>query len=335
MRYRFFAVTLSLFAFSQTLAALPEVKTYGQLVTAIRQTRTATTVRIEQAVDREKIREAWETGKLIEEHVLQHKERADYDRQVIERLAGDLQISASELYRMLKFAKTYPILARAPELSWSHIRELLSIEDESERERLLKSAQKNHWSRDELRNEIRKTGKVLPAAALTPSHPGKPYTYKIIRATKEPFKDKLAVDLGFSNYHRPKSVNKFKEGDIVTLQSGKLKKLETSRPADLYTYKIDLVELIDGDTLTAVIDLGFDIATVQTLRLRGLDAPEIISREGKEAKAFVEKQITGKQVLIKTVKSDKYDRYLADVFVNGEYLNQKLLEQGLAVLMED
>ena len=39
--------------------------------------------------------------------------------------------------------------------------------------------------------------------------------------------------------------------------------------------------------------------------------------------------------LIKTIKSDKYDRYLADLWVDGTYVNQKLVEQGLAVLVHD
>ena len=40
---------------------------------------------------------------------------------------------------------------------------------------------------------------------------------------------------------------------------------------------------------------------------------------------------TGNHVLIKTVKSDKYDRYLADVWVGETYVNQALIDQGLAV----
>ena len=82
---------------------------------------------------------------------------------------------------------------------------------------------------------------------------------------------------------------------------------------------------------TAAVDLGFGFTTVQTLRLRGLDAPEIQSTSGREAKEFLDKKFTGaKRVLIKTVKSDKYDRYLADLFVDGDYVNQELVEKGLA-----
>ena len=40
-------------------------------------------------------------------------------------------------------------------------------------------------------------------------------------------------------------------------------------------------------------------------------------------------------VLIRTVKSDKYDRYLADVWVGETYLNQKLIDKGLAVRVSE
>jgi len=39
-------------------------------------------------------------------------------------------------------------------------------------------------------------------------------------------------------------------------------------------------------------------------------------------------------VLIKTSKSDKYDRYLADVFVNKIYVNQKLVDEGYAMRVQ-
>ena len=51
--------------------------------------------------------------------------------------------------------------------------------------------------------------------------------------------------------------------------------------------------------------------------------------------AFVQKMLKGVETLtIVTSKSDKYDRYLADVWVGEEYLNQKLLDEGLAGVWE-
>jgi len=96
----------------------------------------------------------------------------------------------------------------------------------------------------------------------------------------------------------------------------------------------------------AVIDLGFGVRSTQVLRLRGIDAPELVSADGKKAKEFLEKKLglaegeglSDRMVLVRTEKSDKYDRYLADLFYtdkNGReiYLNQEILAAGLAIRM--
>ncbi|MDD5217693.1 MAG: DUF1016 N-terminal domain-containing protein [Candidatus Omnitrophica bacterium] len=106
------------------------VETYDQLLSAIRQTRADSQSRIESAAEQEKVREAWETGKLIDEHVLRHQERADYGGQVIQRLSQDLGTGKRELYYMLQFARMYqnvPIVTVPSQLSWAHYRELLAV----------------------------------------------------------------------------------------------------------------------------------------------------------------------------------------------------------------
>ena len=120
----------------------------------------------------------------------------------------------------------------------------------------------------------------------------------------------------------------------------------------LYTYKAFVERVIDGDTIKVELDLGFNTRIRQTLRLKNLDCPEMDTREGKAAKRFVEDLLTGVPfIAIKTVKSDKYDRYLADVFIPGKqflkdwnagrvvmsqakdllYLNNELIQKGQAV----
>jgi endonuclease YncB( thermonuclease family) len=78
--------------------------------------------------------------------------------------------------------------------------------------------------------------------------------------------------------------------------------------------------------------------------LRGLDCPELSTAEGKAAKRFVDALVAkASAITINTTKPDKYDRYLADVFLSPErgespevtgesvYLNHALLEGGHAV----
>jgi hypothetical protein len=57
--------------------------------------------------------------------LLLHKERADYGAQVVPKLARDLGVSDTVLYRCPRFARAFPILAARPELSWAHYRALL------------------------------------------------------------------------------------------------------------------------------------------------------------------------------------------------------------------
>ena len=354
-------VLISSGALQAQTAGSAKVETYGQLVAAIREVRTESRKRVEQAVAQEKVREAWETGKLIDEHILLHKERAEYGKEVILKLAKDLGTSDTELYRMLEFARVYPISAPAQELTWSQYRELIYVKDAKERERITAQAASKHWSKNKLRREIKKlkvpAGAPLPAEVPLEARPGIPGTYRVLKATAGEFTGALVLDLGFSNYFKPENTTGLREGDIVTFEKGKLQKSEAGEEA-LYTYQVDVIEVIDGDTLKAAVPLGFGFTTVQKLRLRGLDAPEIVSADGQEARAFLEERLLKAKtpVLIRTVKSDKYDRYLTDVWVtlapNEQerlrqepdvpvradgyvYVNQELLDEGLALRFEE
>ncbi len=365
--------------------ALPEVKTYEELIAAIRGARQASQVRIEQS----KVREAWETGKLIDEHILYHKERADYGKQVLLRLSKDLGTSDTELGYMLRFARAYPISPTSGKLTWSDYRELLSLNDPVQREQISRKAADEDWDVKRIRSEVQRINQLArtgtePSERLV-AKPGIPYTYRVVPGVE---KGERVLDLGFSNYLSLSSVilkpkaeesqkrdplaapqdDAFKEGDIVQLISPFRKGGEgdfaeiSPNPSlqkrgsedDLFTYEAKVLEVIDGDTIKAVVDLGFGFRTVQKLRLRGIDTPEIATADGMEAKEFVEKMlkttpgvvgiptpgvdkpVPGSPVLVKTVKSDKYDRYLADVFLTDKegkevYLNGLLLEKGHAV----
>jgi endonuclease YncB( thermonuclease family) len=311
------------------------VVTYDELLVAIRQTKAESRLRLEQAVEQEKVREAWEIGKLINAHVLQHKERANYGERVIEKLAKDLRTSSTELRLMLQFARTYPIHPAPDELSWAHYRELLSINDETQRRNIAARAVKEKWGHKRTREEVRHVQRrAVAPVSLGEVQPGKLYTYRIVKAQAGPLKGERVLDLGFATYFRPEGVQNFKEGDTVIFEKGKLRKVEATEQ-DLWTYRAYVTQVMDGDTFEAIIDLGFEITMLQKLRLRGLDAREIESREGMEAKKFLEKQLQTSPILIRTVKSDKYDRYLADVFAQGKYINQELVEEGLAVLVQE
>lgn len=58
-----------------------------------------------------------------------------------------------------------------------------------------------------------------------------------------------------------------------------------------YTYHAKLERVVDGDTLLLSFDLGFFINFQSKVRLIGIDCPPIETDKGKEATAFVEKEL--------------------------------------------
>ena len=91
------------------------------------------------------------------------------------------------------------------------------------------------------------------------------------------------------------------------------------------------------------MDLGFGLTAVQRFRFRGLDAPEADTKRGIAAKKFLVdqmKKIKGR-VILKAETPDKYGRYLADVWIpkagdlEDIYLNQKLIDEGLATAVQN
>lgn len=106
----------------------------------------------------------------------------------------------------------------------------------------------------------------------------------------------------------------------------------------MYHYAAKLVRIIDGDTLCLDIDCGFKITKRDTFRLKFLNAPELSTQAGVEAKAFLEQLLSGKTIEVETSKDkeDKYGRMLAVLWASelGKSqlnVNQALLDSGHAV----
>lgn len=111
----------------------------------------------------------------------------------------------------------------------------------------------------------------------------------------------------------------------------------------MYEYYVRKVEnVVDGDTIDVLIDLGFDILFASRVRLAGIDTPESRTSDkaekvlGLEAKEYLKKQLKdAKSVVIRTEKmdsSEKYGRILGWVYINGESesINNKMINDGYA-----
>jgi micrococcal nuclease len=111
----------------------------------------------------------------------------------------------------------------------------------------------------------------------------------------------------------------------------------------MYEYYVRKVEnVVDGDTIDVLIDLGFDILFQSRVRLAGIDTPESRTKDlkekalGLESKEYLKKALKdAKSVVIKTEKmdsSEKYGRILGWVYINGDTvsLNDMMINDGYA-----
>ena len=102
----------------------------------------------------------------------------------------------------------------------------------------------------------------------------------------------------------------------------------------MYEYRAYVTKVYDGDTITVDIDLGFEVwLKGQKLRLSGIDTPEVrgSSRsEGLKARDALRVMILEKVISIKSHGRGKYGRWLADIYLEGVNINQRLLSEGFA-----
>lgn len=123
-----------------------------------------------QAVDNIKVQTYWQIGERFVREELAHKERADYGKQVIEKLAADLNFSRRVIFEIVQFYRTYPIVQTlSAQLSWSYYVEIMTIKNSEERQFYEVQSVRNTWSVRDLRERIKnkeyqkakKTGKII------------------------------------------------------------------------------------------------------------------------------------------------------------------------------
>jgi micrococcal nuclease len=104
----------------------------------------------------------------------------------------------------------------------------------------------------------------------------------------------------------------------------------------VYEYRAIVKKVYDGDTITVDLYLGFGIILHdQKIRLYGINTPEVrgdSKPEGILSRDALRTRILGQTVTIKTSKDKKgkYGRWLGEVFVEEENINQWLITEGYA-----
>ena len=103
----------------------------------------------------------------------------------------------------------------------------------------------------------------------------------------------------------------------------------------MYTYNIKLDRVIDGDTIDANIDLGFDVWVKKRVRFSGVNTPESRTRDLEEkARGLAAK------IKLESHGVGKYGRCLGELHIDVvdgqekmtlESVNELLIKEGHAV----
>ncbi len=99
----------------------------------------------------------------------------------------------------------------------------------------------------------------------------------------------------------------------------------------MFEYKVNVDNVVDGDTVDVSVDLGFKVHTKQRIRLTGIDTPERGRPGYNEAKAGLGQLVLGKSLRMVSSKISKWGYYLGDFYTEeGLHVNQQMIDLGLA-----
>lgn len=345
---------------------------YKKILQQIQQSIAQTQNDIVNTATRKKVEMAWQIGKVIHQNLEKNNE-SEYGKKLIEQLAQDTLISKTVLYKMRNFYKAYPKIPNDDNaLNWSHYRILIGVKKADEREYLENLTKENAWNEELLQQEVAKTKiaqirenktrktaaakKMIPKKKITPLR-GKLFTYQVKQIVGS---QKYFLDCGFGVFREIKETLAHalrKDGQIVSVSKSvdvgvySIRK-SAIRPQQLHAYKAFVEKVVDGDTVRVNLDLGFGIFHREILRLAKINASEMASEEGKKcAQVLTDILKDVPFLIIRTIKTDIYGRYVADVFLpqfegskktklivepnvqrvadKGIYLNQMLLDLEL------
>jgi predicted nuclease of restriction endonuclease-like (RecB) superfamily len=105
----------------------------------------------------------WNIGKQINEFIL-HYSRADYGKHILQKISQELTVrygngfSKRNLHNFIKFSELYPdtkiVQTLSAQLSWSHISNVISIQDEIKRKFYIQLCIHERWSVRTLKDRI-------------------------------------------------------------------------------------------------------------------------------------------------------------------------------------
>jgi predicted nuclease of restriction endonuclease-like (RecB) superfamily len=139
----------------------PEVT--GQLLSDIRLMIEQSRHRVSQAINSEMVLLYWNIGKRIREDILK-KNRAAYGEEIVQTLSAQLSadygkgFTLRNLFNMIRFAEVFPdrqiVHALSAQLSWTHLRDIIYLEDQIKRDFYAEMCRIERWSTRTLKEKI-------------------------------------------------------------------------------------------------------------------------------------------------------------------------------------
>ncbi|MBT6120224.1 DUF1016 domain-containing protein [bacterium] len=159
---------------------------------------------LQRSVNTVMVQTYWEIGHLIVEDEQKGKARAEYGKQQLENLADVLTkdygkgFDGRNLRNMRSFYQTYPIWnAVRTELSWTHYRRLMRIENEQARDWYTKESIEQNWSARALDRQVSKLyyERLLASQEKAPvEKEAKDHTDSLQLGTKSVLRDPYVLD---------------------------------------------------------------------------------------------------------------------------------------------
>ncbi|MDB9847598.1 thermonuclease family protein [bacterium] len=104
----------------------------------------------------------------------------------------------------------------------------------------------------------------------------------------------------------------------------------------MYRYNAKLDRVVDGDTVDALVDLGFDTWKKVRIRMHGMNAPESRTRDleekklGLAAKSRLIELLRDGDFILQSHGVGKYGRCLGTLWIEDIDINKTLISEGHA-----
>lgn len=349
------------------------LQSFDNLINDISLIFTQGLITAQEAVQYQRLKTYWHVGGRIAQYLKSPQNQfttidACYEeiRPILKKKIN-IDVKTDTLRRIVRFRSNYPKLPQKTSLTFTHYKALQRISDPKKRKEIERQAIKENMTFADLdliakQINFKKPPKKISSKKRTLLfNRGEPYIYCIRKNDDITDYSEYYIDLGF-HFTEPipdSYTSQLKAGHLIHSIKNDNRAYTiariTSRPDILYTYAARVANIVDGDTIDAHINVGFEHQLLkERLRFRGINTPELSDPEGKgiAAKVFLEKFLSKCPIIvIRTTKNNAeasayakgmFGRWLVDIFARpgikdpsiiarkGIYLNQLLIDKGFA-----